>query len=145
MKNLKIDAKNIKEIFGMSDIDIRTYSPQTLAFIGDAVYDLVIRTKLVGTGNRGVNGLHKDKSQLVNANMQATMAEQFSEFLTEEEMDVYRRGKNTKTASHAKNAGLSAYHKATGFEAVLGYLFLTGQDERVLEVIKMSLEKQNIL
>ena len=136
-----LNSTSINALFDISDKDIRTYSPQTLAFIGDVVYDLIIRTMLVNRGNRGVNGLHKDKSALVNANAQAFMAEQFADILSEEEMEIYRRGKNTKTASHAKNAGLSAYHKATGFEALLGYLYLTGQNERLFEVVKLSLSK----
>ena len=140
MKNA-LSSESINAVFGITDKDIRTYSPQTLAFIGDVVFDLIIRTMLVNEGNRGVNGLHKDKSALVNANTQAFMAEHFSEILSEEEMDIYRRGKNTKTASHAKNAGLSAYQKATGFEALLGYLYLTGQNERLFEVVKLSLSK----
>ncbi len=140
MKN-DLSSESINAVFGITDKDIRTYSPQTLAFIGDVVFDLIIRTMLVNEGNRGVNGLHKDKSALVNANTQAFMAEHFSEILSEEEMDIYRRGKNTKTASHAKNAGLNAYQKATGFEALLGYLYLTGQNERLFEVVKLSLSK----
>ena len=141
MHNEKLFLDKIKEEFGLGEVDIRTYSPLTLAFIGDCVYDLVIRSILVGEGNRNVNGLHKDKSNLVKAETQAQMAESLKEHLTEEEADVYKRGRNAKTVSHAKNAGIGQYHKATGFEALIGYLYLKGEEERILELIKLVLPR----
>ncbi|MBQ7972646.1 MAG: ribonuclease III [Lachnospiraceae bacterium] len=131
----------IRREFSVQEVDIKTYSPQTLAFVGDCVYDLVIRTILTGKGNRGVDGLHKDKSNLVKAQTQAAMAEIMKEYLSPEEEEIYRRGRNTKTASHAKNAGLSDYRKATGFEALLGYLYLNGEEDRLLELVKLVLER----
>ena len=133
--------EKMKQEFACEKKDIRTYSPLTLAFIGDCVYDLVIRSILVGEGNRNVNGLHKDKSNLVKAETQAQMAESLKEHLTEEEADVYKRGRNAKTASHAKNAGIGQYHKATGFEALIGYLYLKGEEERILELVKLVLPR----
>ena len=130
---------NINSKFNIDDIDLKTYSPLTLAFIGDCAYDLVIRTILVENKNRSVNSLHKDKSELVNAKAQAEMSAYFKEILTEEEMDIYKRGRNAKTSSHAKNAGINDYHKATGFECLIGYLYLDGQNDRLLEIIKLSL------
>ncbi len=141
MHNEKLFLDKIKEEFGLGDVDIKTYSPLTLAFIGDCVYDLIIRTLLVCEGNRGVNGLHKDKSELVKAETQAKMAEALKEHLTEEEADIYRRGRNAKTSSHAKNAGIGQYHKATGFEALIGYLYLQGKEERILELVKRALPR----
>lgn len=139
MHSEKLFLDKIKEEFGLGDVDIKTYSPLTLAFIGDCVYDLIIRSILVGGGNRNVNGLHKDKSNLVKAETQALMADKLKEHLTEEEADVYKRGRNAKTVSHAKNAGLGQYHKATGLEALFGYLYLKGEEDRILELVKLVL------
>ena len=69
------------------------------------------------------------------------MAESLKEHLTEEELDIYKRGRNAKTASHAKNAGIGQYHKATGFEALIGYLYLKGEEERILELVKLVLPR----
>lgn len=129
----------IREEFELEEVDIRTYSPLTLAFIGDCVYDLIIRTILVGEGNRAVNGIHKDKSNLVNAGKQAEMAEKMKEFLSEEELEVYKRGRNSKPQSRAKNAGIADYQKATGFEALIGFLYLQGKNDRILEIVKKTL------
>lgn len=135
--------EQIKEQFALKNVDIKTYSPLTLAFMGDCVFDLYIRSILVGNGNRGVNGLHKDKSNLVKAQTQAQMAEFMQDILLEDEKEIYRRGRNAKTASSAKNADISDYHKATGFEALLGYLYLQGKDERLLELVSYALEHHN--
>lgn len=126
----------IKDTFELEGEDVNTYSPLTLAFLGDCVYDLIIRTKLLEEGNRPVNTLHKQKSNLVRAEKQAEMADAMKEMLSEEEYEIYKRGRNAKTVSHAKNAGLSDYHKATGFECLLGYLYLQGNVDRILELVK---------
>lgn len=119
--------------------DIRTYSALTLAYIGDVVYDLIIRTVVVGRGNRPVNDLHRITVKYVSASAQAKMAQAIAQELTEEEKTVYRRGKNTKPHTTAKNASVSDYLKATGFEAVLGYLYLTDQLDRALELVKKGI------
>lgn len=136
---LSIIAQIHKE-FGESDIDIRTYSPLTLAYIGDAVFEIIIRTLIVEKGQRAANTLHKHTTKLVCAQTQAKMAESVYEFLSEKEQDIYRRGKNTKINSSAKNASLSDYRKATGFEALCGYLFLNDDMQRITELIKKALE-----
>lgn len=130
--------EKIRERFDLREVDIKTYSPLTLAFMGDCVFDLYIRSILVANGNRGVNGLHKDKSNLVKAQAQAAMAEALQDMLAEDEKEIYRRGRNAKTSSSAKNADMSDYHKATGFEALLGYLYLQGKEERLMEVISAA-------
>ena len=130
--------EKIRERFDLREVDIKTYSPLTLAFMGDCVFDLYIRSILVANGNRGVNGLHKDKSNLVKAQAQAAMAEALQDMLAEDEKEIYRRGRNAKTSSSAKNADMSDYHKATGFEALLGYLYLQGIEERLMEVISAA-------
>ena len=131
----------IKEQFEIKDTDINTYNPLTLAFIGDSVYETIVRTMVVSKGNKSVNALAKDKNKLVNAKTQSRIAEILTEYYTEEEADIYRRGKNAKTANHSKSAAYSEYHRATGLEAVFGYLYLTGNLDRCLELFKTALEK----
>ena len=131
----------IKEQFEIKDTDINTYNPLTLAFIGDSVYETIVRTMVVSKGNKSVNALAKDKNKMVNAKTQSRIAEILTEYYTEEEADIYRRGKNAKTANHSKSAAYSEYHRATGLEAVFGYLYLTGKLDRCLELFKTALEK----
>ncbi|MBO6090190.1 MAG: ribonuclease III [Lachnospiraceae bacterium] len=131
----------IKEQFEIKETDITTYNPLTLAFIGDSVYETIVRTMVVSKGNKSVNALAKDKNKLVNAKTQSRIAEILTEYYTEEEADIYRRGKNAKTANHSKSAAYSEYHRATGLEAVFGYLYLTGKLDRCLELFKSALEK----
>lgn len=119
--------------------DIRSYSALSLAYIGDVVYDLVIRTMVVSQANRPVNDLHRITVRYVSANAQSKIVQTLLDSLTEEEQSVYRRGKNAKPHTTAKNASLSDYLKATGFEAVLGYLYLTDQMERLLHLVKTGI------
>ena len=133
--------EKIKEQFEIKDTDINTYNPLTLAFIGDSVYETIVRTMVVSKGNKSVNALAKDKNKLVNAKTQSRIAEILTEYYTEEEADIYRRGKNAKTANHSKSAAYSEYHRATGLEAVFGYLYLTGKLDRCLELFKTALKK----
>lgn len=134
----------IHQVFGENEVDLRTYSPLTFAYIGDAIFEMVIRTLIVERGQRTANTLHKHTTKIVCAGTQAAIAESIMEDLTEEEQDIYRRGKNTKLHSSAKNASLSDYRKATGFEAVCGYLYLSGNTKRVVELIKLAVEKLGI-
>lgn len=119
--------------------DIRTYSPLALAYIGDAIYDLVIRTVVVERANRPANQLHHITVQYVSAGAQARIVQALMEDFTEEELAVYRRGHNSKPHTMAKNASTGEYLKATGFEAVLGYLYLSGRTDRLLELVKKGL------
>lgn len=130
----------IKRSFSCREIDIRTYSPLTLAYIGDAIYDLVIRTIVVERGNTSPNHLHKKTVRYVNARTQAQMIEAVMTELTEEEQAIYKRGRNAKSYTTAKNASVMEYRKATGFEALCGYLYLTGNQERMLMLIKLAIE-----
>lgn len=131
---------NILAAFPGKKQDIRTYSPLALAYIGDAVYDLVIRTVVVERANRPANELHHITVGYVSAGAQAKIVEALMDSLTEEEQSVYRRGRNSKPHTMAKNASASDYLKATGFEAVLGYLYLSDRMDRVLELIKKGTE-----
>jgi ribonuclease-3 family protein len=131
----------IRRDFSCKDVDIRTFSPLTLAYIGDAIYDLVIRTIVVSRGNRSANQLHKTAVKYVNARVQAQMIDALEEELTEEEMAVYHRGRNAKSYTSAKNASIIEYRKATGLEALCGYLYLMGEQERMLTLIRTAIEK----
>lgn len=132
----------LKEMFELEDTDIRTYSPLTLAYIGDAIYELVIRTILVEKGNTQVNKLHQRASRLVKASAQSAMIEKLKPCLTEEEMNVFKRGRNAKSFTMAKNATMSDYRRATGFEALMGYLYMTEQWDRMLELIKIGITEE---
>lgn len=134
--------EHFREIFGLQEPDIRTYSPLTLAYIGDAIYELVIRTILVEKGNAQVNKLHQRASKLVKASAQSEIIEKLKPYLTEEEMGIFKRGRNAKSYTMAKNATMSDYRRATGFEALMGYLYLTQRWERMLELVKMGLQKE---
>ncbi len=134
-------VKQLKIAFDCKEVDIRTYSPLTLAYIGDSIYDVIIRTVVVERGNRGANDLHKMTIQYVNAGTQAAMIEALYEDLNEEEMAVYKRGRNAKSYTTAKNASVTDYRKATGMEALIGYLYLQDKMERILELIQIGLHK----
>lgn len=129
------------EQFQMKKQDINAYSPLTFAYIGDAVYDLLVRTVVVEKGNCSANRLHKKTSAIVKAPAQAEAVEQLMPILTEKEREIYRRGKNAKPYTTAKNATMSQYQKATGLEALIGYLYLNGEMERTVELLKMGLER----
>ena len=129
----------LKEQFGGETADIRTYSPLVLAYIGDGIYDLVIRTILVKKANCPVNRLHKKASSLVKASAQSGMMEILEPLLTEEEKSVYRRGRNAHSATMAKHATMADYRRATGFEALMGYLYLKGETERLVSLVREGL------
>ncbi|MCR5527527.1 MAG: ribonuclease III [Lachnospiraceae bacterium] len=124
----------------MEESRLRTYSPQTLAFLGDAVYSMHIRDYVVRTANCAAHKLHSKTIRYVSAKAQAQAIDVLKEQLTEEEAEVYRRGLNTKTANSAKNASLEDYHKATGLEALVGWLHLKGDDERIVELVEKAIE-----
>ena len=134
----------IKETFGMPDVDIRTYSPLTLAYIGDGIYDLVIRSVVVAGGNTRAGELHKRTSQIVKAHTQAKMIESLLPSLTEEEADIYRRGRNAKSPTMAKNATMSDYRKATGFEALIGWLYLRDEFPRIVELVRFGADGMHL-
>ena len=123
--------------------DLRTYSPLTLAYLGDAVYELVVRTALVEKGNCPVNRLNKMASDLVKASAQSQMAARIESELTEEEAAVYRRGRNAHSPTMAKHASMGDYRRATGVEALVGYLYLKGDMARVLELMEKGLKGED--
>ena len=130
----------MKELFQMEEVDVSTYSPLTLAYIGDCIYDLIIRSLVVNKGNKQVNKLHLETSSLVQASAQSLMMRTMQEHLTEEEHAIYKRGRNAKSVSPAKNQSVTDYRRATGFEALLGYLSLKKEWKRMLDLVKIGLD-----
>ena len=130
--------------FGLEEQDLRTYSPLTLAYIGDAIFELVVRTVLVERKNTQPEKLHKAATKIVKAETQALMIEALKEVLTDEELAVYKRGRNAKAVTRAKNATMSEYRRATGFEALMGYLYLKGDMERMVKLIHMGVERAEV-
>ena len=106
-------------------------SPITLAFLGDAVYSLYVRERLVRSGTGKAADFQRAASKVVSAKGQSAFLERVLPLLTEEENEIYRRGRNAKKPTKSKNASAIEYCRSTGFEAVLGYLHLTGQKERL--------------
>lgn len=131
----------LTEQFGIPRADLKTYSPLTLAYLGDGVYDLIIRSLVAARGNTKVSKLHRRTSGLVKAHTQAAMAEALKPYLTEEEADIYRRGRNAKSFSTAKNATVADYRKATGFEALMGWLYLRDEFPRMVELVQKGIEE----
>lgn len=131
----------MREALQLQSVDIRTYSPLVLAYIGDAIFELFIRTKVVNHGSMQVNKMHKKSASLVQAKTQADLIKVLEAELTEEEHTVYKRGRNARSATTAKHATMIDYRMATGFEALMGYLYLTGQYERLFTLVHDGLEK----
>ena len=130
----------MQEVFQMKEVDVNSYSPLTLAYIGDSIYDLIIKSLVINQGNRQVNKLHKETSMYVQASTQSLMMRAMQEELTEEEHAVYKRGRNAKSVSPAKNQSITVYRRATGFEALLGYLYLKKEWKRMLDLVKIGLD-----
>ena len=108
------------------------------------MFDLIIRSVVVGKGNTRPTQLHYRTSGIVKAHTQALIIEYLLPYLTEEEADIYRRGKNSKPQNKAKNATASDYRKATGLEALVGYLYLTDRFERLVELVKQAVDGLNL-
>ena len=123
--------------------EARNLSPQVLAFVGDGVYSLYIRHKLVLTGNIKGEKLHRAVTSYVKAKGQSNFIDKLLPIFTETEMSVFKRARNHKTLSQAKNASIVDYRRATGLEAVLGYLYLTGNEDRLNEMLELSIGVNN--
>jgi len=120
--------------------DVQMLNPLVLAYVGDSVYDTFVRTLLVSGGYGQVAKLHKMSIEFVKAKAQADILGKITEMLTADEQDIVRRGRNTKSATIPKNADIADYRYATGFEALIGYLYLTGRIDRLMEVIRRVIE-----
>ena len=136
--------ESLRELSGLimsRERDWSQYSPLPLAYLGDAVFDLVIRTLLVERANMQADKLHHEASSLVNARFQARMAQSLMPELTTREMSVYRRGRNAKPSNTAKNATREEYLEATGLEALMGFLYLQKEFGRLSQLIQLGLER----
>ena len=115
--------------------DPSQYSPLALAYLGDAVYELIVRERVLAEGNRQVNKLHKESTKYVNAAAQAELIMRIEDKLTDEEKAIYKRGRNANAHAAPKNQDVIAYRKSTGFEALLGWLYLRNDMDRIMELI----------
>ena len=126
INNMQADAAN-KD----NSINAYQYSPLTLAYVGDSVLDLMVKTHFVRNVNKQTYKYHKDVSAIVKAVNQAKFVDYIIDELASDELDIYKRGRNATTHSKAKNATMGEYRKATGLEALFGYLYLKGDYERL--------------
>lgn len=124
----------------INKINLDTVSMQTLAFIGDAVYNVYIRSYLASINNAKTGVLHKESIKYVSAKGQAITIDKIYNILTQDEIDVYKRGRNTNIPTVSKNVDIVQYKKATGFEALIGYLYIKKENERLDLLIKKSIE-----
>lgn len=120
--------------------DIRQIPALTLAYLGDAIYELILRTMLVEQGMSHVDSLNKKASGYAKAPTQAKIFKVIEECLTEDELGFYKRGRNAKSGSVAKSGTVMEYRIATGFESMLGYLYLSGRQDRILELVKLGIK-----
>ena len=122
--------------------DAQQLSPLVLAYIGDAYYEMVVRTYVVSEGNMQVEKLHKKVTGIVKASSQAAIARYYidTDEFTDDELAVFKRGRNSKSHTMPKNAEPADYRRATGLEAVIGYLYLEGQNKRAEELILRGIE-----
>ena len=139
---METNLSNLNELFHLEEQDIRSYSPLTLAYIGDGIYEQIIRTILVKKVNCPVNRLHKKASSLVKAAAQSGIMEIIEKELTPKELSVYRRGRNAHSPTMAKHATMADYRRATGFEALIGYLYLKEEYTRMITLIRMGIGEE---
>ena len=131
--------KEIEDIAG-KDAKAKELSPLVLAYVGDSVFELIVRTYVVYEGTRHVKELNIISDKMVNAKAQSDLYNAVKDMLTDEEAAVYRRGRNAKISSSAKNATLADYKRATGLEALFGYLYLSDNVSRAMELFKAGME-----
>ena len=131
--------KEIEDIAG-KDAKAKELSPLVLAYVGDSVFELIVRTYVVYEGTRHVKELNIISDKMVNAKAQIDLYNAVKDMFTDEEAAVYRRGRNAKISSSAKNATLADYKRATGLEALFGYLYLSDNVSRAMELFKAGME-----
>lgn len=142
--------KNIEYMFSalnnklFSEVEAKMLSPLQLAYIGDSVYEVLVRTYIISKNNKNVNELHKLSVKLVKAKAQAEIVLNLEDKLTEEEWTLVKRGRNSKSATVPKNADLNDYKYATGFETLMGYLYLSGKYKRINEIFSLIISNRNI-
>lgn len=135
----------IQEFFGETKLKPEQYSALALAYIGDGVYDLIIRTIVTDLGGGKVRDFHRITSNIVKAPSQAKMMKVIENCLDEQEQAIYRHGRNAKSSTSAKNASIIDYRIATGFEALIGYLYLNHRMARAMELVKRGLDETGLM
>lgn len=120
--------------------EVKRLNPLVLAYIGDAVYEVYVRKYLISTQKTLVNQLHKSAIQFVKAESQSSIIHHIMDDLTQEEQTILKRGRNSKSQTIPKHADVSDYRYATGFEALIGYLYLIGEEKRLMDMIAKSIE-----
>ncbi len=129
----------IVEQYNFSENEVNNIAPLVLAYIGDAVYEVFIRTLLISEGNVPVHKLHQRSINFVKAKAQSEIIHRIMEKLNPDELDIVRRGRNAKSGTIPKNADVTEYKYATGFESLIGYLYLKKRNERLMEVLNMAI------
>ncbi len=133
--------QNMRKDFDIKPMDVMNLQPLVLAYIGDAVYEVYIRTMLVVNNKSNVNMLHKMSVKYVKAKSQADIVHRLNDRLTADEQDIIRRGRNAKSATVPKHADVTDYRYSTGFEALIGYLYLTNNYGRLMEILRLAVEE----
>lgn len=123
------------------NVNAKQLSPLNLAFVGDAIYEILVREMLVCNANRPVNDLHRESVKYVSAQAQTAAFEKIKAILTDEEMTQFKRGRNAKVGHSPKSATDAEYHTSTGIEALFGYLYLTEQQDRIKELFNIIIEE----
>lgn len=144
-ENEKNFLQSVQDAFGKGKLKPSQYSALGLAYIGDGVYDLIIRTIVLDLGNGKVKNFHRMTSNIVKAESQAKVVNAILDDLTDEELAIFKHGRNAKSATSAKNASITDYRIATGFEALIGYLYLSHKIDRAMELVKKGLQKTELL
>ncbi len=134
------DGDALRVLSGGNLPPYKSMSGLSLAFVGDAVYELLVRQYVLSLGEARVQDLHRETVALVNAAFQAKAAEMLADVLTEEELSYYKRGRNANSAHTPKNKSEAEYHRSTGFEALLGYLYLSEQYDRLGELFDVIIQ-----
>lgn len=126
----------------LSEEALKSLTPQALSFVGDAVFELIVRTRSVDGARRPVEALHREKTKQVNAAAQAALVKKITPLLTEDERDILRRGTNARQHGTPKHQSVGDYHRASGLEALCGYLYLKGEGKRLTELITQGLTEE---
>lgn len=142
---LKEFLDQYKRRMDLDPVDPDQYSPLVLAYIGDAVYEVIIRAKVINRGSMQVSKMHHHSALLVKASAQARLIRSIQEDLSRQELSIYRRGRNAKSATMARHATMADYRTATGLEALVGWLFLKEEYLRLIELISLGLNKSGLL
>ena len=140
-KTEKTFLQSVQDTFGKGKLKPSQYSALGLAYIGDGVYDLIV----LDLGNGKVKNFHRMTSNIVKAESQAKVVNAILDSLTDEEMAIFKHGRNAKSATSAKNASITDYRIATGFEALIGHLYLSHEMDRAMELVKEGLTKTELL